>query len=105
MIISGPELASQSFRRRSTSTKALESLMMPEWQVERNLDEQLDIIQKLVSLQEQDAAEFIDWYNNNKIRKVIEEIYGRMEVRRVGHSEAEELSNVFLGSADKEKSD
>jgi glutamyl-tRNA reductase len=44
------------------------------WIIEKNLNEQLDIIQKILSLSEEESSEFIDWYNSNQTRKPIEDI-------------------------------
>jgi hypothetical protein len=73
------------------------------WQVDKNLDEQLQIMQKILTLNEEDTIEFIDWYNNNRTRKGIEDIYGILEPGRNRHTKTQEPSSVFLGSRDKEE--
>jgi len=43
--------------------------------VSENLNAQLKIIERIVKLDEKDAQAFRDWYNNNKTRKGIQEVY------------------------------
>jgi hypothetical protein len=44
--------------------------------VSENLSAQLKIIERIIKLDEKDAQAFRDWYNNNKTRRGIEEVYG-----------------------------
>jgi glutamyl-tRNA reductase len=67
------------------------------WIIEKNLNEQLDIIQKILSLSEEESSEFIDWYNSNQTRKAIEDICGAVESRTMGHTKAKKSGIVFLG--------
>jgi glutamyl-tRNA reductase len=67
------------------------------WIIEKNLNEQLDIIQKILSLSEEESSEFIDWYNSNQTRKAIEDIYGAVESRTMGHTKTKKSGIVFLG--------
>ena len=43
--------------------------------VSQNLNAQLKIIEIIIKLDEKDAQAFRDWYNNNKTRTGIEEVY------------------------------
>jgi hypothetical protein len=54
---------------QSQSLEELENL------VSENLSGQLKIIERIVKLDGKDAQAFRDWYNNNKTRKGIEEVY------------------------------
>jgi hypothetical protein len=81
----------------------LSELLKLKWQVDKNLNEHLEIMEKILILNEKDAIEFIGWYNNNRTRKGIEEIYGILESGRNGHTKTQESSTVFLGCCDKEE--
>jgi hypothetical protein len=81
----------------------LSELLKLKWQIDKNLDEQLEIIQKILTLNEKDAIEFIHWYNNNKTRKGIEEIYGVLESRANRHRETQEPSAIFMEQREQEE--
>ena len=78
----------------------ISKLLVLKWAVEKNLNEHLDIIQKILSLNEEEASEFSDWYNNNRARKAIEDIYGAVESRAIRHTKTEKLSTLFMGYPD-----
>jgi glutamyl-tRNA reductase len=78
----------------------ISKLLVLKWAVEKNLNEHLDIIQKILSLNEEEASEFTDWYNNNRTRKAIEDIYGAVESRAIRHTKTEKLSTLFMGHPD-----
>ena len=78
----------------------ISKLLVLKWAVEKNLNEHLDIIQRILSLNEEEASEFSDWYNNNRTRKAIEDIYGAVESRAIRHTKTEKLGTLFMGRSD-----
>jgi len=78
----------------------ISKLLALKWAVEKNLNEHLDIIQRILSLSEEEASEFSDWYNNHRTRKEIEDIYGAVESRAIRHTKTEKLGTLFMGYSD-----
>lgn len=56
--------------------------------VSESLNSQLEIIGRIASLDEKDAKSFIEWYNNNKTRKGIEEVYAIVGIGAMGDSKS-----------------
>jgi glutamyl-tRNA reductase len=61
--------------------------------IQENLKKELKIMEMILSLSENDAQEFKDWYIKQPIVKGIDEIYGLVGSRTMGYTKTKEHNN------------
>jgi hypothetical protein len=68
--------------------------------VKEHLKKELKIMEMILSLNENDAQEFKDWYINQPLAKGIVEVYGLVDRRRIPDTNLSSDANDLLGQRD-----
>ena len=71
--------------------------------IKEHLKKELKTMEMILLLNEKNAQDFKDWYINQPLVKGLEEIYGIMESRRMGHTKIERDSTIQLGQRNENK--